>query len=173
MSPASTVLVALVPLVIWRLYSRIRRVVGRQKSQVWRHRATAIFYSLLILLVGYAASANLISSAGLAGGVGAGIALAMWGLRLTRLESTPEGFFYTPNAYIGLALVLLLTGRILYRVIQIHDAAGAMSPAAMQDLGQSPFTLLLFGMLASYYAAYAIGILRWRNAQQPSSMLPR
>lgn len=173
MSPASAILIALIPVVVWRLYSRIRHVVGRQKSRSWRHRTTAIFYSLLILLVGYATYANPISLAGLVGGVGAGIALAMWGLRLTRRESTPEGFFYTPNAYIGLALVLLLIGRILYRLIQIHDAAGAMSPAAMHDLGQSPLTLLLFGMLASYYATYAIGILRWRSAQKSSSTLPR
>jgi hypothetical protein len=28
--------------------------------------------------------------------------VAFYGLRLTRFEATPEGFFYTPNIYVGL-----------------------------------------------------------------------
>jgi hypothetical protein len=37
------------------------------------------------------------------------------------------------------------------------------------QLGASPLTMGLFGMLAGYYVTYAIGLLRWRASvsEQP------
>jgi len=164
MTPATTVLFALLPVIIWRMYSRTRRLLGRQRSTLRRHRVAVIIFPLLIVLLGLAALPDPMACAGLAGGVAVGIGLAVWGLRLTCFENTPQGFFYTPNAYIGIALSLLLVGRILYRVFQIFDATD-LTPASVQNVGRSPLTLLIVGMLAGYYSAYAIGILRWRRTQ--------
>ena len=75
---------------------------------------------------------------------------------------TPEGFFFTPNAPLGIALSLLFLGRIAYRFETFYLAEGSQRFSAA-DFGRSPLTLLIFGTLAGYYVAYAIGLLRWRH----------
>jgi hypothetical protein len=165
MTPTTSILVvALVPLVIWRMYSRIRRMIGRQRSRLWRHWTAAIVFPLVILLLGMVAALHPVSLATLAAGVAVGAGLAIWGLRLTRFEATPEGFFYTPSAHIGIALSLLLVARILYRLVEIYGFAASGTAGAPPDFARSPLTLLIVGTLAAYYAAYAIGILRWRRS---------
>jgi hypothetical protein len=146
------------------MYSRIRRLVGRQKSVAWRHWTAVILFPMLLLLLATAALAKPLTLASLAGGAVVGVVLALYGLRLTRFENTDQGPFYTPSAHIGIGLSLLLMGRILYRVFQTYEGAITQHDAA-RDFGTSPLTLLVFGMLASYYAAYAVGLLRWRRRQ--------
>jgi cytochrome b561 len=159
---SSMVIVALVPLILWRLYSRFRRLVGRQRSRAWRHWTAAIFYPLVIVLLAIPAMLNPYSLAALGAGIATGIALAVFGLKVTLYEATPEGFFYTPHAHIGIGLSLLLVLRIGYRFYQISQMGAAPPPGHMQDFTRSPLTLVIIGMVASYYTAYAIGILRWR-----------
>jgi len=157
---SATVLAVLVPLIGWRLYSRMRRLVGRQRSRAWRHWTAAIVFPLLAALFALAATAHPVALAALGAGCAAGIGLGVWGLRLTRFERTPEGWFYTPNAHIGIALSVLFAARIAWRLfeIQVHGA-----PPRGAQFATSPLTLLVFGTLAGYYAAYAIGLLRWRH----------
>jgi len=170
MNPTSAVLLAVMPVILWRRYERIRRLVVRRKSKGWRQWLAAIFFPLLVLLLGSAVWRNYAGLAGLAGGIAAGVALAVWGLRLTRFESTPQGLYYTPNSYLGIALSFLLISRILYRLFEMYDTDGVVAPPAAQDFGGSPLTLLIFGMLAGYYATYAAGLLRRRRTlrQQPA-----
>jgi cytochrome b561 len=103
--------------------------------------------------------------AGLAGGVAVGAILGVVGLRLTRFERTAEGWFYTPNAHIGIALSALFTARVAWRLVQLqlHGAAPAAAPGGAQ-FASSPLTLVVFGMLAGYYTVYAAGLLRWRRS---------
>lgn len=159
-------LYAFIPLILWRIYARIRRNIGRQRSRPWRHWLGLTFFPLLVLLFTLAALTRPLAEGALWGGVAAGVALAIAGLRLTRFERTEDGFFYTPNAYIGVALSLLLVGRILYRMAQLYGIAGpayTTGTAANQDFARSPLTLLIFGMVAGYYAMYGAGLLRWRR----------
>ncbi|HSN20116.1 MAG TPA: hypothetical protein VLS49_05530, partial [Usitatibacter sp.] len=151
MTPSTIVFVALVPLIAWRLYSRLRRLVGRQRSRAWRHWTALAFFPLLIAMLALAAVANGAALAALAAGTAAGIALAAWGLRLTRFERTPEGWFYTPNAHIGIALSVVLVARIAWRLFEIrfHGAAAGAAP-----LARSPLTLAVLGTLAGYYTTY-------------------
>lgn len=168
LSPTTIALAVAIPLILWRLYSRIRRLVGRQKSKLWRHWVTVIFFPSIVVLLGIVALHNTITLASLVAGVATGIGLAVWGLKRTRFESTPEGFFYTPNAHIGIAVSLLFVGRILFRLVEVYGAIGTAQPG-MQDFARSPFTLVIFGILAGYYSAYAIGILRWRAGEAKSA----
>jgi hypothetical protein len=173
MAAPSWFIYAFIPLVLWRIYARIRRNIGRQRSRPWRHWFGLTLFPLLVALFALAALASPLAEGALWGGVAAGVALALAGLRLTRFERTHEGFFYTPNAYIGVGLSLLLVGRILYRMAQLYGVAGAgaayaAGAGANQDFARSPLTLLIFGMVAGYYATYAAGLLRWRRrAQRP------
>jgi hypothetical protein len=169
MNTLSVVIIVMVPLIAWRIYSRVRRNVGRQKSRAWRHWVGAVFFPLLLLLLAVTAMARPLSEAALAAGIVAGAALGFWGLRLTRFERTAEGFFYTPNAYLGIALSLLLIARVLYRLGELYMMQGTASAAQAQDFTRSPLTLLIIGLVAGYYATFAVGLLRWRRR---SAVLP-
>jgi hypothetical protein len=168
-TPGSLVLLALVPLIAWRLYSRIRRLVGRQHSRPWRHGMAAILFPLLLVLLGFGAWTHPEALAALAAGTLLGAALAAWGLRLTRFERTAQGVFYTPNAHIGVALSVVFAARIAYRVGQMHLAGGPATQAAQGDPASSPLTLLIFGTLAAYYTVYAVGVLGWRARHREGS----
>jgi len=163
MTPSSQAITAgVVLLVAWRLYSRVRRLVGRQKSRATRHWITVILFPMLLTLFAITAIAHPEAEGALALGIAAGVALAIFGLKRTRLEATPLGYFYTPNAHIGIALSLLLVARIGYRFYEVSMMTATQSATQMQDFGRSPLTLAVFGTLAAYYTAYAAGILRWR-----------
>jgi type VI protein secretion system component VasK len=89
--------------------------------------------------------------------------LAVVALRLTRFEATPEGLFYTPNAPLGIALTTLMIGRIGYRMYEVWTIGPTLARDNTEFI-RSPITLAIFGVLAGYYVAYAIGLVRWRFA---------
>lgn len=160
--PTSTlVVVVLVPLIAWRLYSRVRRLVGRQRSRAWRHWLAVVLFPLLAAMLALAAVRSPLALGTLAGGVAIGAALGAWGLRLTRFERTTQGWFYTPNAHIGIALSVLVIARVGWRLFEMQSGALA---GAGPDFARSPLTLAIFGMLAGYYTTYATGLLRWRRS---------
>lgn len=165
------ILVALVPFIVWRLYARYRRLVSRQKSRAWRHWMAAIFFPSILALLAVTSLVHPVAEVALGGGIVVGAVLSHFGLRSTRFESTPEGFYFTPNARIGIALTLLLVARIAYRFYEISAMQLDARSGQMQDFTRSPLTLALIGMLLAYYAAYAIGLLRRRRAHaiQPTA----
>lgn len=155
-------LFAISSVVLWRVISRFRRNIGRQRSSVRRHGITLVIFPSLVLLLAWLSWQHPTAEFALETGCVAGAILAMPGLRLTSLEAIRgEGFFYTPNPYIGLALSLLFLGRMAWRGIQI---LGDQSFTGAHHYIPAPVTLLIFGLLAGYNIAYAIGLLRWRQA---------
>jgi hypothetical protein len=160
-APAITLLI-LLPLVAWRVYARVRRMVGRQRLSRVRPWITLAIFPLLVLLLGLAARSHPEGLWALAAGLGAGAALGRFGLAKTRFDATPGGLFYTPNAHLGVALSLVLVARIVYRLVEIY-ASGPLTPHGMNDFARSPLTLAVFGLLAGYYICYAIGLVRWRR----------
>ena len=156
------VIAAVVALVAWRLYSRIRRMIGRQRLSRVRPWFTVVaFPLLLVLLLATAGAMHPMAGVALLAGVALGTGLGVFGLRLTRFEATPAGLFYTPNAHLGIALSLLFILRLGYR-IGLPLVTGRLPDPQSAQLGSSPLTLAIFGMLAGYYVSYAIGLLRWR-----------
>lgn len=162
--PSSLIFFVLVPLIVWRIAVRIRRLISRQRSKPIRHWLAAIFFPVLISLLATTVLAAPIALTALAVGVAGGIALAWWGLRLTKFEKNSEGYFYTPNAHIGIALSILLVERLGNRFFQMATLSGADSLHATQEFGRSPLTMIVIGTLAAYYAVYAMGVLRWRRS---------
>jgi hypothetical protein len=158
MSPQSLVWVAIVPLIAWRVYSRIRRLVGRQRSSPVRQWLAIVLLGVLIVGLSAASLDHADALGCLLGGVAAGVGLGVVGHRLTKFEQTAEGLFYTPNAHLGIALSMLLIGRIAYRMFTVAMAGPAAAGQAL-----SPLTLLIFGTLAGYYVSYAIGLVLWRR----------
>lgn len=163
MTQSSIVTALIVLLVAWRMYVRIKRMVGRQKSRVWRHWIAAILFPLVTVMVALPALARPESLGALAVGLAVGVALAIVGLRTTKFETTPIAYYYTPNTHLGIGLSLLMVGRIAYRFYEVNAMSAAERSSHMQDFARSPLTLAIFGTLAAYYTTYAIGILLWRS----------
>ena len=161
LSPGTITLLILIPLIIWRVYSRIRRMVGRQRLSKIRPWITLTIFPLIILMLALAAFRHPERLALLAVGLAVGVALSIYGLRRTKFEVTPQGYFYTPNAHLGIALSLLFVARLAYRFVEIY-LLNPTIPRDMQEFGRSPLTLAVFGLLAGYYIGYAVGLVRWR-----------
>jgi hypothetical protein len=153
-------------LIAWRMVSRVRRMVGRQRLSGRRPWFSVVLFPLLVAVLFLVALARPTAMVGLLAGCAAGVALGLVGLRLTRFEATPSGHFYTPNPYLGVALSVLLVARIAWRYAQIYGAAMPID-ASPADFGRSPLTLLIFGMLAGYYTTYSAGLLRWKHRVEP------
>jgi len=158
----AAVLVLLGLFVAWRLFRRMRRLVGRQHFRPARAWLTLLFFPLLALFLLVTQAQHPLAAAAELLGLGIGVALAVYGLRLTRWEPTAVGLLYTPNAHIGIALTLLMAVRVLVRLIQI--SSGSMPDPSGMAFVRSPLTLLIVGMLAGYYTGYAVGLLRRRKA---------
>jgi hypothetical protein len=144
-------------LVAWRLYRRVRRHVGPQPLRPRRMKLRIAFLVVIsgLILVSISAPRSVI---GFGAGVVLGVPLALTGLRLTRFETTPEGRFYVPNTYIGIGLSVLLVARVTYRVTVLSTVTQTSNRHPLGEM-QSAITLLIFGLLASYYIAYYVGVL--------------
>jgi len=163
--PSLLVSLGIAALVVWRLYSRVRRMVGRQRFSRRRPWITVVLFPMLLALLLLASLAHPVNAVTLVAGMALGVALGIYGLRLTTFESTPQGLFYTPSAHLGIALSLLFIARIVFRVVQFYFA-DVSAPASPHDFVRSPLTLAIFGTLAGYYVTYAIGLLRWAGRVQ-------
>jgi hypothetical protein len=140
----------------WSLYRRVRRNIGRQKLRPWRSMVSIIILSLVGFSFCFLSLGIAKLMIGIGGGILLGAALGVFGLRLTKFETTDEGRFYTPDTRIGVTLTLLFVGRMAYRIWAVrHMAAAPHSPPPFQ----SALTYFFFGLIAGYYVVYHIGLL--------------
>jgi hypothetical protein len=163
LNSSTLTILALTPLIAWRIYVRIRRMVGRQRVSRIRLWITLILFPLLLALLSMSAYAHWERLGWLAAGLAAGAGLGVFGLKHTRFEPTREGLYYTPNAHLGIALSLLFVGRIGWRLVQLF-VHGLPQPGQPDDFTTSPLTLSIVGLLFGYYISYAAGLMRWRFA---------
>jgi hypothetical protein len=166
-NPSLVVPIGIGALVLWRFYSRARRMVGRQQLSSVRPWITVCVFPILTVFLAVASIAQPMSPLALSGGIVVGVCLGVYGLRKTRFEKTPQGLFYTPNAHLGIALSLLLLGRIIYRLIQVYQPSGSTAGPQL-NYATTPVTLLIFGTLVGYYVTYAVGLLRWQRESSKS-----
>ncbi|RNF82199.1 DUF1453 domain-containing protein [Montanilutibacter psychrotolerans] len=142
---------------------RYRAGTARRRAMVWplRINAFALAVSLLLLLVsswllGFWVEAALAHAAI---GTAVGMLLGLGGLALTRFETLPQGWAYTPNRWLVLALSLLVAGRLLFGLVRgwqaWHGGVGHAQWAAQQG-----GMLAVAGLLLGYYLAYNWGLRR-------------
>jgi hypothetical protein len=145
--------------IFWRLYARLQRSVGRQVFRKKLLIYLIILYSVISLGLAVMTEGRLQLVSGWAGGLVLGVLLGGWALRLTRYETTEKGPCYTPNAHLGGALFLIFLGRLIYRGVAFYthfSLTGHPPPPP----GQSALTDFTFELLAGYFIAYYIGVLR-------------
>lgn len=158
--PSMFASIGVIALVLWRLYARIRRTIGRQAFKRRRVILTLVVFPAAIALLLLTSITHPTNAITLSTGALAGAFLGAYGLRLTRFEATEFGYFYTPNAHLGIALSLLFVGRLVYRFLHLQMMGGTAAAPPM-DFTRSPLTLAIFATLAGYYVIYALGLLRW------------
>jgi hypothetical protein len=161
MSLTTLALIALVPLLVWRIYSRLKNQMTRQRSIVSRHYTGLIVFAAMILVPGTELGDRPFQLAALAAGAIAGIALGSYGFRRTRFEDTPEGYFFTPPSRMGVLVAMVLVARVIYLGIEIYMNQGSNRPNPR--FTDSPVTMLCLGMTAAYFATFSLGLMRWRQ----------
>jgi len=65
-----------------------------------------------------------------AAGLGIGTVVGLFGMLLTRFDSTDDELHYTPNAYVGVAVLSLLLARLVYRFSQLENLSELTHPEA-------------------------------------------
>jgi hypothetical protein len=162
LSPHTTTLLVMIPvmaLVIWR---RVRSHFGRQPIRRKRMITRIAIFAALGALMALGGLHNPRLLEGLLGGVLLGAALGLLGLRLTRFERAADGSDgYIPSPWIGGLLTALLIGRLGYRFLVVMPQMAQVDASAhtLPGIGNSPLTLLVFGLLVGYYVAYYAGLL--------------
>jgi hypothetical protein len=160
MNLATLALLVLTPFLVWRIYTRLRSAMARQRSIVSRHwTGVGVFTAMVVV-----PASELVTRPALLGwlalGAAAGIGYAVWGLRMTRFEDTDEGYYFTPNARLGILIAMLFTARILYLGFEMYANQGSNLPTPR--FTDSPLTMLAVGLTGGYFATFSAALLRWR-----------
>lgn len=155
-------------LIVWGLYRRMRRSFGRQRVRDGYMWLRVGILTLVAAVIGAQIARDVDLVGTLLAGLAAGAMLGYFGLKHTKFEITPQGRFYTPHTYIGLAVTALFVGRLLYRFLGMSNGL-APSAATGRDLAaiyrHSPLTLVVIGALVGYYVLYYVGILQRTKPQ--------
>jgi hypothetical protein len=159
-------------LLAWGIFRRVRRTFGRQPvhaGRIWLRIGMLTLVGGLVIATSAARNPEALEA--LTVGLACGAALAYVGLRHTKFEVTPEGRFYTPHTYIGLAVTALFLGRLLYRFLYLSYGANAVVGSNQNLAGayqRNPLTLGIFAVLVGYYVLFYAGVLvRTRAAAPP------
>ena len=162
MDITTAALLLLAPVLVWRVYRRLKDVLARQRSIVSRHYTGALVFGAMILV----AASELLSQPDnlglrglgwLAAGTAAGIGYGVWGLRLTKFED--DTCYFTPNARLGMVIAMLFVARVMYIGIDMYANRGA----AGQSFTGSPITLIALGVTAGYFGTFSVGLILWRR----------
>ena len=161
MSLTTLALIALVPVLVWRIYQRLKSQMVRQRSILSRHYTGLLVFGALLVVPATSLGENPLSLAALAAGAIAGIGLGNYGLRRTRFEDTPEGYFFTPPMRMGILVAMLLVARVIYLGIEIYMNQGSSRPNPR--FSDSPVTMACLGLTAAYFATFSASLMRWRQ----------
>jgi hypothetical protein len=155
---------ALLPLVGWSIWRRIKRLVGRQPLSRVRPWVTLLLFPLLLALLAGTAfvppNPQPQKLAWLAAGLVLGGALGVWGLKRTSFEADGTSLFYTPDSRIGITISALFIARLVYRLAEL--AIHGPPPPQDTSFALSPFTLGPIGLLSGYFMVFAAGLIRQR-----------
>jgi hypothetical protein len=158
--------VAITVLLLFAIYRRFRRFIGRQPLNPRRMVARMVILSIIGALLLPAALHSATVALDISAGLVLGVALGVWGAKHTRFEWHEGKLHYVPHTYAGLVVFALFLGRLLYRLLFVWQSggfapgAGAPSGSPFGNLSQNPLTLSVFFVLIGYYVCYYGFVLR-------------
>ena len=156
-------LLLLWPLGLWQRY-RVGRARRRARPGWVTLNAAGLLLSSLLLLAAAMVAAIWIEDAAWNAGAGllAGIGVGMLGLRLARFEAGNGQLYYTANAWLVLALTLLVAARVALAGWQAWHRAweGVPAPVPWPWLAQPASLWAIGALLLGYHLAFALGLRR-------------
>jgi hypothetical protein len=162
-------LLILIPLLIWRVYLRLRQFFVRQESLMWKHWTGVVLFPLMLLTAAVSLPGAGPALAALAGGTVAGGWLAVFALKKTRFETIGRRYYFKPHARFGILICMLFAARVLQIGIELYmnRQSDFPQPITREMVMAHPLSCAAFGLLAGYLATFSTGMLRWRRAQPP------
>jgi hypothetical protein len=159
---------ALALLAVFLIYRRFRRNFGRQPLLPVRMGIRiVILLTLGCVLLPRALQSSSFLLAEIVG-IAAGVALGMWGSAHTRYQSYNGRMHYSPHTVTGVAVSLLLIGRLVYRLAALYAArssdggAPSMQGFDAHSMMSSPITVGMLFTVIGYYVCYYAHVL-WRS----------
>ena len=158
------VLLAFAGVVLLSLALRYRAGTARRQARrwvaslnVWMTSFSAVFFLSFTFLLSF-----WVDSAFRFGliGMGCGGLLGLIGLAMTRWESQPEGFFYTPSRWLALFVTLAIAARFVYGWWRATHS-GSNAPGNQHWLVTASGTQLSLAVAAGligYYLVYSIEV---------------
>jgi hypothetical protein len=159
MNLTTLALLLLSPLLVWRVYKRLKAMMGRSRSILSRHWTGLLVFVAMVAVPASELIRRPEMLAWLAVGTLGGIAYGVWGFRKTRREETAEGYFFTPPARLAMLIAMLFFARILYIGIDMYANTGPAS-----KFTDSPINMLAVGITAGFFGTISAGLARWRMA---------
>ena len=160
MNITTLTLLVLTPFLVWRIYSRLRTAMARQRSIVSRHWTGLLVFAAMVLVPASELFNRPPMLGWLALGTAAGIGDGVWASKKTRLEETPDGYYFTPPARLGILIAMLFTARILYIGFEIYANQGSGVPTPR--VTDSMLTMLAVGLTGGYFGTVSAGLAWWR-----------
>lgn len=162
MNITTLALLLLTPILVWRIYTRLKTQMARQRSLMTRHYTGVLVFVAMILVSLSKVVAHPYPLAALAAGTALGVFWGVFALRRTHYEETEGGYFFTPPMRLGIAMAMILVARVLYIGVELYAAQQGFGLAA-PGFTDSPLTMLCVGLTGGYFATYSIGLLLWRR----------
>jgi hypothetical protein len=162
MTITTLALLLLTPILVWRVYTRLKTQMARQRSLMTRHYTGVLVFVGMILVSLSEVLTRPYPLAALAAGTALGVFWGVFALRRTRYEETEGGYFFTPPMRLGIAMAMILVARVLYIGVEIY-AVQQGSGLATPRFTDSPLTMLCVGLTGGYFGAYSVGLLLWRR----------
>jgi hypothetical protein len=155
-------------LAVLLIYRRFRRSFGRQRIRPGRMRLRMILLTLVgCSLMPLALQSSQFLLAEIVGAA-AGAALAVWGAQRTRYQALGGQLYYVPHTYTGIAVSLLLVGRLVYRLVEWYSMKRSIPSGMIGDplsspvMARSPLTIGLLFAVVGYYVCY-FSVILWRS----------
>ena len=158
MNITTLALIVLAPVLVWRVYLRVKGMMKSQRSILSRHYTGVLVFTAMVLVAASKVATRPVQLAALVMGLGAGIGLGLYGLRKTRFDKLT--LFFTPPARIGMVVAMLFFARVMQIGIGLYMDRGAPG----NTFTDSPITMLMVGLLGGYFGMYSAGLIRWRRA---------
>lgn len=172
--PHGAVVGVIVVLVLFSMYRRIRRTIGFQrfvKRRMITRMTLLAMIGVIFLVTGYLNPTVYIFDAI---GIVVGGIIAYFATRTTSFEWRKDAWYYRPNPWIGVLLIVLFIGRIAYRLYQDYTLFSATGSANGQLAQQNQFatyshdpstTIILFTLITYYFVYYTFIIGRERHLE--------
>ena len=161
MTITTLALLLLTPILVWRIYTRLKTQMARQRSIMSRHYTGVLVFAGMILVSLSEVLTRPYALGALAAGTALGVFWGVFALKRTVFEDTEGGYFFTPPMRLGIVMAMVLVARILYVGVELYTLQG--SGAAAPLFTESPLSMVCVGLTGAYFLAYSVGLLLWRR----------